>query len=99
MTKLELRNLWEARVAKYKASGQSAKVWCTENDVNISQLYYWLKKEHVSDEQPMWVPVAIEEPSRESTLCVRVGRASVELRPGFDPELLLKVVKTLSAVC
>ena len=32
-------------------------------------------------------------------LVVKVGKASIEVRPGFDPELLSTVVRVLSGIC
>lgn len=96
MTKAERKSLWETRVAQYRASAQSASAWCAENKVSLCQLYYWLKK---NGAQPVWIPVEIKESSGESSLCVRVGRAAIEVKAGFDPELLLKVVQTLGALC
>ena len=99
MTKEEQRSVWEKRLIAYKASGQSVRAWCAENKVNTSQLYYWLKKENTTADQPKWLAMEIAEPSVETFMNVRVGSATVEVRPGFDPVLLLKVVKTLGALC
>ena len=97
MTKAERKSVWETRVAQYRASGQSASAWCAENKVSVCQLYYWLKKNCA--QPPVWIPVEIQEPYGESFLCVRVGRAAIEVKAGFDPELLLKVVQTVGALC
>ncbi|MFZ3591644.1 hypothetical protein ACOI1C_21095 [Bacillus sp. DJP31] len=35
----------------------------------------------------------------KSRLVVRVDQASVEVEPGFDPKLLVDVVKTLQSLC
>ena len=98
MTKAERKSLWETRVAQYRASGQSASMWCAENKVSLCQLYYWIKKS-CDGTQPVWIPVEIQESSGETSLCVRVGRAAIEVKAGFDPEHLLKVVQTLTALC
>ncbi len=44
MTKTELRKEWEARVAEFKASGQSTSAWCAAHDLKPRQLWYWLRK-------------------------------------------------------
>ena len=36
---------------------------------------------------------------QRSALLVRVGRATVEVKPDFDPALLSDVVRTLAALC
>lgn len=99
MTKDALRKVtWEHRMTAYKSSGQSARRWCAENGVNVTQLYYWLKKESTPAEQA-WLPVEIKEPATESAIKIRVGEVMVEVKSGFDPDLLLKVVKVLGALC
>jgi len=99
VTKDALRKVtWEHRIVAYKASGQSARRWCAENGVNVTQLYYWLKKESTPAEH-VWLPVEIKGPATESAMTIRVGEVTVEVKPGFDPDLLLRVVKTLGALC
>jgi hypothetical protein len=41
----------------------------------------------------------MDEPTQEpnNTLLIKVGQASIEVRAGFDPELFLKVVRTLKS--
>lgn len=100
MPDLELRERWEARIAEFRASGLSGARWCKEKGLNARQLYYWLAR--VKDPstkpecQPKWLEVKIEE--TVNTLEVKIGKAVIEVRPGFDPELLSRVVRTL-ALC
>lgn len=108
MTKVELRQEWERRIAEYRASGQSAKEWCATHNVTPRQLWYWLKKcrtgaEPRSSGSPVrWLPVEVSQaprPGQENELLIRVGPASVEVRPGFDPVLLSEVLKVLMSLC
>jgi len=46
----------------------------------------------------MWLRAA-GEPAHDAGLLVRVGRGVIEVRPGFDPDLLSMVVRVLSAIC
>ncbi len=41
--KAELRKVWEARVAEFRASGLSMSKWCEQHDLKLNQLRYWLK--------------------------------------------------------
>lgn len=99
MTKVDLQNLWVSRIADYKASGQSVAAWCAENNIKPNQLWYWLRKEkqHHSEATISWLPVDLSEAGLQNSLLVRVGRVAVEVRPGFDPKLLVDVVNTLIA--
>ncbi len=104
----KLREVWRGRVAAFRASGQSGKAWCKANNQKPGQLWYWVKK--IKDEEAAetpgvaeppkvtkWLPLEInEQPEKpESKLLIKVGRAAVEVQPGFDPALLAEVVKAL----
>ena len=102
MTTEERQNLWAARIAEYEASGQSVPAWCKANNVSIQQLRYWLRKkkrvpETINSDDTSWLPLDLSDIGYESSLLVRVGRVAVEVKPGFDPKLLLDVVKVLIA--
>lgn len=103
MTKDENRKLWESRVTEFKASDQTAAAWCRAQDLKVHQLRYWVRKfesESESAKQNMqWLSVEIgelEADNPQEALPVRVGKATIEVRPGFDPKLLSDVVKSLS---
>jgi len=107
MTKAELRQEWSSRVADFKASGQSASAWCAAHDLPPHQLWYWLRKHKNIDTPTMmpsqWLSVELGEPkpssAQGSALLVRVGQATVEVKPGFNPALLSDVVRILTALC
>lgn len=111
MTKAERQEEWEARIAEYQSSGQGAKTWCATHNVTPSQLWYWLKKLKTIHALPSansansavkWLPLEVSDQSsvdRDNTLLVRVGPASIEVKPGFDPALLSEIVRVLMALC
>ncbi|NLJ56313.1 MAG: IS66 family insertion sequence element accessory protein TnpB [Firmicutes bacterium] len=91
----ELRKQWADRVAAFKASGQSTTEWCAAHNVKPSQLRYWLRKEKKAQAKTSWQPLELED--TDTPLVVKVGQVAVEVKPGFDPKLLQKVLKTLLA--
>ncbi|MGG1556482.1 IS66 family insertion sequence element accessory protein TnpA [Paenibacillus ferrarius] len=109
-TKDQRRNEWIARIAEYKASGLTMSAWCSANNRSVEQLKYWLRKlksfSSSSTQQvpsPQWVPLNLA-PSVASAnlglpLVVRVGQASIELYPGFNPQLLREIVQALESSC
>lgn len=108
MTKVELENhreLWRERVAAFRGSGLSGAAWCAANQVKDHQLWYWSAKFPI--EKPVkqtasgWVMVQPHEPvaAAEHPLLVRIGQATIEVKAGYDPELLRDVVHTLAALC
>lgn len=98
MSQEELRNVWAVRVEEFKASGQSISAWSIERGIKPGQLGYWLRKDKAPEEKTQWVPLDLGE-STENSVTVRVGQVGIEVRPGFDPNLLLSVVRTLVALC
>ncbi len=104
MTKVELADLresWRERIAQFRASGLSGAAWCTAHQVKEHQLWYWASKfpaEPTLESHPRFVPVQIHEPGNktESPLLVRIGSVVIEVRAGYDPDLLRGVVNTLS---
>ncbi|WP_017753734.1 IS66 family insertion sequence element accessory protein TnpA [Calidifontibacillus oryziterrae] len=106
MSQNDLRQEWERRIAVFRASGQPQTKWCEANELNIHQLKYWLKKiegpKSASTPLSKWVPVTMDDQvddSSESTIQIKMGQASIEVKSGFDPTLLANVVRTLGALC
>ncbi|MDI3312297.1 MAG: helix-turn-helix domain-containing protein, partial [Thermoanaerobacterium sp.] len=90
-------------MAAFKASGQSASAWCSTHDLKPHQLWYWVRK-HKDIDAPdvaptQWLSVEIEGQNlgnaQGSALLVRLGHATIEVKPGFNPILLSDVVRIL----
>ncbi|CAM3420713.1 MULTISPECIES: IS66 family insertion sequence element accessory protein TnpA [Paenibacillus] len=103
-TQLERRQLWKARIAAFRASGQKATEWCAAEQINRRQLYNWMRR--LENERPegksgSWLTVEVEQKPVEasSSLEIKIGSASIEVRSGYDAALLADVVRTLQTVC
>ena len=104
---LELRKEWERRISIYRSSGQTQAKWCEANDISIHQFRYWIKRIEVPKSRrttsSQWVPVELEDSNAENTnneaLQIKVGLASIEVNPGFNPSLLKDVIKVLKTMC
>jgi transposase-like protein len=109
MTRKELRrNEWIARIADYRASGQSMQAWSNQNHVSKDQLRYWLRtlRDHTAPAETSptrFVPLILQDPvphaPSTASLHIHVGSARIELASGFDPRLLREVVAALSPSC
>ncbi|MCL6453651.1 MAG: helix-turn-helix domain-containing protein [Alicyclobacillus sp.] len=114
MTKAEMeqrRKFWRTRVADFRASGLTGAAWCAAHQVKEHQLWYWVGKfkadtAHDSrgrdDVEPHFIPVRVGESEPKVTnkpLSVRMGSAVIEVSPGYDPDLLRDVVRTLASLC
>jgi hypothetical protein len=87
---------WAERIAEFEASGLSGAKWCAARGLKEHQLSYWRRKlKHQAEQKEIrWLPVDLSAP--EPALTIKIGPASIELRPGFDQELFIKAVKLLS---
>ncbi|KIV54643.1 hypothetical protein AM501_02290 [Aneurinibacillus migulanus] len=105
MTRKERRQMWEERISTFKASGESVTNWCAAHDIKAYQLYYWLKKLDakvpIGIPSSRWMAVEVNKYDEESerSILVKVGQATVEVKPGFDPTLLADVVRALGVRC
>lgn len=105
MSQAEVRQEWELRVAAYRSSGQSATNWCSANQLQPRQLWYWIRKFKPTKDtvtpSSQWIAVNVESSfkDKESSLCVRIGSAVIEVNSGFNPTLFSKVVRTLQTLC
>lgn len=106
MGKNELHIEWERRITVFRASGQTQSKWCQVNNLSLHQLRYWLKKIELGmklavEPSAKWLPVSMDESPEEpnETLQIKIGQASIEVKPGFNPSFLADVLKTLKTLC
>lgn len=109
MTQDELTELWMSRIKDYQSRSSEERMadWCDRHQVTRHQLWYWIRKLKKA-EQPtasasrsQWVSVSLDETASDecSPILVRVGGATIEVRPGFDLTLFADVVRTLKTLC
>jgi len=103
MVNNDLRGLWEQRLAEHETSGKSITAWCKEHLIRENQFYYWrkkLSKNQVGDNRPIkWLSLEAEQAKLSpGPIAVHVGQVTVEIKQGFDPQLLRQIVKVLQTV-
>ncbi|WP_127585568.1 IS66 family insertion sequence element accessory protein TnpA [Paenibacillus koleovorans] len=107
MVNVNRRQKWAARVEEYRASGLTLKRWCEAHGCTMDQMKYWLYKSpkhtlppstEASTAPPVtpFVPLAVMDEERRTSLILRIGLAEIELDAGFDPQLLREVVHALA---
>lgn len=104
----DLRELWQQRVEEFENSGQAATVWCREKELKVNQLRYWRRKFNkvASTTTPattnslQWQPIEIgQHEASESKIEIRVGKATIEAKSGFNKKLLQDLVEALTELC
>lgn len=105
---------WTPIVRECRSSGMSVKSWCTENNVNEKQFFYWQRRvrEEVysvlekteSKRQPTFVQLPAPVDSARNTsafmadMVIHIGNNMIELSNTVSEELLSKVLKVISDV-
>lgn len=100
-THAELERVWKDRVEEFKASGLSQAEWCRRHGLKPKRLSYWFGKFQEADMRPeeeaQWLQVEMGRPEvPTSVIEIKIGKALIEVTPGFDPELLANVVQALA---
>lgn len=100
MNRVQRREEWRERVEAFKASGQSMTEFCRSNGLNPRQMYYWCRQMSPVSGSVQWFPVNVRNESvSEDSLFIRIGKASVEVKPGFNPVLFATVIRKLQELC
>lgn len=102
MDKTEKQKEWSAKIKKFKQSGKTPEEWCIENNISMRQFNYWHRQETGTSDSPQttkWIPVKIKQDNHiHQCLNIKIGMATVEVRPGVESAFLLDVLKTLKAL-
>ncbi len=111
MKEADQRQVWSKRLEEQKTSGKTIAAWCQEQSLSESKFYYWRKKLYAEELQNnktiKWLslnsnidtPTQIAYENPGNTLSVHIGQATIEIKRGFDPELLAQVLKVLKTIC
>lgn len=88
----EKHKFWQKHIDAWQTSGQSQTEYCMQQEIKESTLRYWRTK--LSRKKCfIEIPVKIES---ESTIDIIIkDTMKLQVRKGFDPDLLIQAVKTL----
>ena len=101
-----LRAAWMKRLAEMKSSGMSGMAWCAQEGISYHKYRYWRDRivspgKIAAQATPTWLELSLASelpiPSASDGLVVHIGEVVVELRRGFDSELLREIVRALAS--
>ena len=102
MTKARHRTEWAKKIEAQRQSGLSITKWCQKHGVNDKTFYKWKRTLKTNDqtitEPPTgWCQVQPKPAATELTVLKLTvnNRITIELQPGFDPQLLRDVLTVL----
>ena len=109
MNKDEKAGLWSERIREFRSSGQTCRDWCTEHQIPVSTMTYWirkLKQEEISSEvnkEPVFAKLPSESEivmrdTAQETAAVSIlisGYIRIEAAPSCPSELFQVLIRTL----
>ncbi len=81
--------------------------FCAQNKIKTHQLDYWRRRFEQRDpalgsSAADWIPLEVgdgQTHEQGSGISLRVGLLTIEVKPGFDRELLAAVLRVAGSVC
>lgn len=101
MTLEEQSMIRRQQVKDYLASGQTAAAWCSENNLAVSTLRYWLSKCNREAKADLKQETFIELKQtsfKEVPVIIRIGVVSIELYSGFQAETLREAIAAIRSL-
>jgi hypothetical protein len=91
---------WKQHVEAFQSSGLSRNEYCEQHQIKVHRLDYWhrrLIRPDGSEQTSGWIPLRIKD--APGTICLKVGKLEIEVRRGFDRQLLAEVLRVVAAAC
>ena len=98
---------WKRHVEAFQKSGMSRVAYCEQNELKVYRLDYWRHRfpdltRKGADRGPTWIPVEVKEDAGRETgesINLKIGRVEIEIRRGFDRELLAEILGVVGPAC
>lgn len=91
----EKNKFWQKHIDAWQTSGQNQTEYCMKQEIKESTFRYWQTKLS-RKECFIEIPVMIES---ESTIDIIIkNTVKLQIRKGFDPDLLIQAIKTLERI-
>ena len=97
---------WQKHIESYQASSLTREAYCRKNDIKVHQLDYWRRKQNRGQKggqaksPKRFIRLKIhDDTGLDSSITLRIGHITVEVKAGFDPKHLESILQVLSATC
>ena len=103
----EITEYWRQHVQALETSGMTRSCYCELNQIKLHKLDYWRKKfQKANPTDPgsdkHWIPLQIRDDQavgQASGICLRIGRLEIEVKSGFNRDLLIDVLRAIGPAC
>ena len=99
------RIYWEQQIEQWQQTGLTQAEYCRRNNLKHHQLVYWKKRFLKTDTDVSFVPLKFEDwldvsgrQKPASLTLVINNQFKIEIRAGFDPQLLRQLIFSLRAM-
>lgn len=86
---------WQQHIDAWLKSGQSQMEYCRNNKIKKSTLGYWRTRLSRED---VFIEIPIELEPHSVIDIILKNKIKIQVRKGFDPELLLQTIKALEEI-
>jgi hypothetical protein len=101
----QLRSFWKQHIDSWQATGLTQTEYCRRHDLKHHQLVYWKKRFLKSETNVSFVPFKLadlldipSQPTQAFLSLVINHHFRIEIRAGFDAQLLRQVIVALRGV-
>ena len=96
------RSYWKQHIDAWQETGLTQVEYCRQHNLKHHQLVYWKKRFLRTETDVSFVPIKLEDfldipaPSDSASLSLIVNNCfKIEIRPGFDAQLLRQLIFAL----
>ena len=98
----QTRSCWKRHIESWQETGLTQTEYCRQHDLKLHQMAYWKKRFSKTEAGISFVPLKLEDlvdipvhPDRAAICLVINNHFKIEIRPGFDTQLLRQVIFAL----
>ena len=99
------RAYWRQHIDSFQQTGLTQAEYCRRHNLKHHQLVYWKKRFLKTETDVSFVPLKLEDlldmpsgPEHASLTLVIDNQFKIEIRAGFDPQLLRQLIFSLRAM-
>ncbi len=100
------RTYWKQHIDSWQQTGLTQAEYCRRHNLKHHQLVYWKKRFLKTETDVSFVPLKLEDlldipssgPEHASLTLVIDNQFKIEIRAGFDPQLLQQLIFSLRAM-
>ncbi len=100
------RSYWKQHIDSWQQTGLTQAEYCRKHNLKHHQLVYWRKRFLKTETDVSFVPIKLEDlldlsarQHRASLILVINNQFKIEIKAGFDAQLLRQVIIALRGVC